>query len=327
MELSNLLETINIVEYISQYVDLEQRGDEWWGLSCFKEEKTPSFSVREDPPVFYDYSSGIGGNLYTFVRRYHKCGSQKAIQILKKYAGFDGEVDTPAEKLSATLSCKKFAPAKHREKEDKSTVLPFDIMDKYADDAEKLKIWTDEGISPAVLEKFQVKYDKFSDRIVYPIRNPDGAIVNIGGRTLDPDWKERKLRKYCYFYKWGEMKTIYGLAENMKEMQEKREIVLFEGCKSVLKAASWGIGNTGAILTSHLNPAQMKILARLGFNVVFALDKDVDIRKDHNIAILKNYVSVSYIYDIKDLLDEKDSPVDKGEDIFRQLYEGRFRYR
>ena len=72
MELTEMLQQINIVEYISQYVDLEKRGDEWWGLSCFTNEKTPSFSVREDPPVFYDYSSGIGGNLYTFVRYYIK---------------------------------------------------------------------------------------------------------------------------------------------------------------------------------------------------------------------------------------------------------------
>ena len=123
------------------------------------------------------------------------------------------------------------------------------------------------------------------------------------------------------------MKTIYGLYENMDAIRDKREIILFEGCKSVLKAASWGIENTGAILTSHLNPAQMKILAKLGFNVVFALDKDVKIREDHNIAILKNYVNVTYIYDAADWLDEKDAPVDKGEEIFRELYERRFRYR
>lgn len=327
MELSELLGTINIVEYISQYVDLEQRGDEWWGLSCFKEEKTPSFSVREDPPVFYDYSSGIGGNLYTFVRRYHQCGSQKAIEILKRYAGIDGEVTAPSERLSATTSCRKFARHDRREKEDKSTVLSYDVMERYDDDPTKTQIWQDEGILPTVLDKFQVKYDPSSDRIVYPIRDPNGKIVNIGGRTLDPAWKEKKLRKYCYFYKWGVMKTIYGLYENMDAIRDKREIILFEGCKSVLKAASWGIENTGAILTSHLNPAQLKILAKLGFNVVFALDKDVKIREDHNIAILKNYVNVTYIYDAADWLDEKDAPVDKGEEVFRELYERRFRYR
>lgn len=104
-------------------------------------------------------------------------------------------------------------------------------------------------------------------------------------------------------------------------------MILFEGCKSVLIAASWGIKNTGALLTSHLNPSQMVILARLGVKVVFALDKDVNIKNDHNISRLKRYVNVDYIYDRDDALDEKDSPVDKGIDIFLDLYDKRRRYR
>lgn len=327
MELSELLSTINIVEYISQYVDLEQRGDEWWGLSCFKEENTPSFSVREDPPVFYDYSSGIGGNLYTFIRFHDRCSRREAIEKLKKYAGIDGKIMAPVEKMSATLTCKKYAPPKVREKQSKATILPDDYMERYEDRPDKLKIWLDEGISADVMAKFEVKYDSFSNRIVYPIRDTAGRIVNIGGRTLDPDWKDKKLRKYCYFYSWGALETIYGYAENLPDIQGKHEIILFEGCKSVLHAASWGINNCGAILTSHLNPAQMKLLAKLGCDVVFALDKDVDIRKDHNIAILKDYVNVFYLADTEDLLEAKDAPVDKGEETFRKLYERRRRYR
>ena len=94
-------------------------------------------------------------------------------------------------------------------------------------------------------------YDSFSDRLVYPIRNPDGKIVNIGGRTLDPHWKEKGLRKYTYFMSWGELKTIYGLAENRDAILQKGEIILFEGCKSVLLADTYGIHNTGAILVKR----------------------------------------------------------------------------
>ena len=92
-------------------------------------------------------------------------------------------------------------------------------------------------------------------------------------------------------------------------------------------ADSWVIKNSGAILTSHLNPAQMKLLARLGCDVVFALDKYVRVREDHNIGILKDYVNVYYIYDAEDLLDEKDSPVDKGEDVFWRPHERRLKYK
>lgn len=95
----------------------------------------------------------------------------------------------------------------------------------------------------------------------------------------------------------------------------------------MLIAKTWGVNNCGALLTSHLNPNQMKILARLGVRVVFALDKEVDIKKDHNIRRLKQYVNVEYLWDKDNELDEKDAPVDKGKDVFGRLYQRRLRFR
>lgn len=324
-ELRDLIESIDIVAYISQFVDLEQRGEEYWGLSPFKDEKTPSFSVRPSPPCFYDYSSGIGGNVFTFTRYYFHCSTTEAVNKLKEYAGEDGEIAYRREKLDATRVCMQFLPKKTQRKASSGIILPDDVMEKYETRPEKLEIWRREGISDASMEKFQVRYDSFSDRIVYPIRNPDGKIVNVGGRTLDPAWKDKKLRKYTYFYNWGTMDTIYGIAENMEAIKKQDEVILFEGCKSVLIADSWGIHNTGALLTSHLNPNQLKILVRLACRVVFALDRDVDIRKDHNIQKLRQYCRVEYLYDRDGLLEQKDSPVDRGEEVFRQLYECRNR--
>ena len=140
-------------------------------------------------------------------------------------------------------------------------------------------------------------------------------------------WKEKELRKYTYFSGWGEMNVIYGLVENLDEILKRREIIIFEGCKSVLIADTWGIRNCGALLTSHLNPQQLKLLVKLGVRVVFALDKEVRIRDDHNIDKLRRYVNVEYLWDKKDLLDDKDSPVDKGQEVFQELYGQRLKYR
>lgn len=327
MDVAALVQSINIVEYISQYVELELRGDEWWGLSCFKEENTPSFSVREDPPVFYDYSSGKGGNIFNFVKEYHHCSNQEAVEILKAYAGVDAVDFQPRDRMAATLTCRKFAKPNKLNKQSKVKPLPNDYMLRYEKRDDKLDIWRQEGISDESLEKFQVYYDGFTDRLVYPIRNIKGEIVNIGGRTLDPLWKEKKLRKYSYFFSWGTMDTIYGLAENMESIIQNGEVILFEGCKSVLLADTWGIHNTGAILTSHLNVNQFKILARLGVRVVFALDKEVPIMDDKNINKLKQYVNVEFLFDQDDLLSEKDSPVDKGAEVFKLLYDQRVKLR
>lgn len=327
MELSDLVESIDIVEYISQFVDMEQRGDEWWGLSPFKDEKTPSFSVRREPPVFYDYSSGRGGNAFSFTKFYYNCGNAEAVEILQKYAGIDGATMERKKKLLATMVCKRFTKPKGLQKSSRATVLPEDFMIRFEKTWDKLMVWKAEGISTESINRFQVYYDPFTNCLVYPIRNPHGDIVNVGYRTLDPKYKEKGLHKYGYRFAWGTMDVIYGLSENMEYIQEKKEIIMFEGCKSVLIADSWGIKNCCSLLTSHLNQHQLKILAKLGYRVVFALDKDVRIRDDKNIEKLKHYVNVEYIYDMKDLLGDKDSPVDKGKETFESLYQSRFKLR
>lgn len=322
MELSQLIESVDILEYISQYTEFTEKNGEYWALSPLKEENTPSFSVRKETNTFYDFSSGIGGNVLTFIRYHDKLGYREAIAKLKQYAGFNGVVCSP-QRILATDIARKYAPPKKQQKPCKFTVLPADYMERFEKREDKLAVWQQEGISQEALEKFQVRYDSFSNRLVYPIRDTSGQIINIGGRVLDDQWKEKKLRKYTYFLPWGELNTIYGLAENLGSIREKREIILFEGCKSVLLAHTWGICNTGAILTSHLNPNQMKILAKLGCRVIFALDKDVTVRSDYNIKRLKQFVTVEYIWDKDNLLSPKDSPVDKGEEVWQKLYEGR----
>ena len=329
MPVEELLEQIDIVEYISQFVELEEKGGEWWGISPFTDppEKTPSFSVRREKRSWFDFSSGKAGNALTFTKFYFGISGREAYEKLADYLGLDESQLVPRHKLAATAVCRQFTPPKLQQKACTATKLPSNVMDQYDPDLTKLQLWRDEGITDESLRKFQVRYDAVTDRIVYPIRNPDGTIVNIGCRTLDPNYKAKGLRKYSYAYKWGSIQTIYGLAENRDAILQKREIILFEGCKSVLKAHGWGIDNCGAILTSHLSVNQLKILMKLGVNVVFALDSDVDIRKDHNIEKLRHYCNVFYLWDRNRLLSDKDSPVDQGEDVFRSLYEGRLRYR
>lgn len=323
--MSELIESIDIVEYISQYVELEEKNGEYWGLSPFKDERTPSFSVREETQSFYDFSSGIGGNVFTFVKFINKCGSKKAIEILKTYVGTDADIKVN-QKLASTKIIKKYK-SEHKQTQSKREILAPDYMDRFEVYENKLRVWEDEGISRNTLMEFGVRYDSISNRLVYPIKDFSGNIINVAGRTLDENWKAKKLRKYTYFQPLGVLDTIYGLSDNKEEILKKREIIIFEGAKSVMLCHTWGILNTGAILTSHLNPNQLRILAKLGCRVVFALDKEVNIKLDHNIKKLKQFVNVEYIIDRHDLLDMKDSPVDKGKEVWERLYNERVVYR
>lgn len=322
MEVSEIIERVDILSYISQFCELEERQDgEYWGLSPLKEENTPSFSVNVDKQRFYDFSSGKGGNVLDFIRQYHKCDFMEGLRILKKYANIrDDDQSTSSQRLLATSVAKKFKRHQKKEKENKSTILPADYMNRYERNPNKLSVWRDEGITPESMERFSVRYDPFSDRIVYPIKNADGKIVNIGGRTLDPEWKEKNLRKYTYFFGWNGGVPIYGLPDNINDIKHANQIILFEGAKSVLLADTYGVKNTGALLTSHLSKDQLKMLIKIGVNeVVFALDKDVDIRTIDRIRALMAYTNISYIYDKNDLLEEKDAPVDRGKDVFLKL--------
>lgn len=317
------------MDYIGRFVELEEKNGEWWGISPFTDppEKTPSFSVRREDGSFYDFSSGIGGNVFTFIRYYNQCGAQKAIDLMRAFVGDEVAPSEPREKLSAAATCRKFEQPKRREKEKAGVILPADQMERYEFRPDKLKLWEDEGISPESLRRFDVRYDSFSNCLVYPIYNLGGVMVNVGGRTTDPDFKEKGIRKYTYFYNWGTLDVVYGLFDNLESILEKGEVILFEGCKSVLLADTWGIRNCGALLTSHLNERQMKILARLGCRVVFALDQEIDIRQDRQIKRLKNYINVEYIQDVHGLLKPKDAPVDEGKEVFLRLYGERVPYR
>lgn len=326
MEVDDILEQVDILEYISQYLDLEEKNGEWWGLSPFKDENTPSFSVNTEKQRFYDFSSGAGGNLIHFIRRYHNCGFYEALSIIKKFANITDDSEIIINRLESTKIAKKFKRNTSNTKESNPTVLPSNYMERYEFNEEKLQTWIDEGIDIDTLRKFSVYYDSFSDRIVFPVRNYTGDIINVCGRTLDKDFKAKGLRKYTYFKPFGgQLDTLYGFSDNRQAIMEKREIIIFEGSKSVMLANSWGIHNTCAILTSHLNPQQFMFLVKLGIRVVFALDKEINIKDDKQIQRLRRYVTIEYLHDKNNLLSEKMAPVDNGREIFERLYNERRR--
>lgn len=329
MEVSDILEAIDMMEYMEQYCDFEERGGEFWALSPFKEENTPSFSVNPYKGFWYDFSAGLGGNLIDFVMKYHKVGLVDAINMLKKYAGITDKGGVTHKRLTAAKIAKKFRYSEKPKKLNVSKVLPDNAMAKYEFRKDKLKLWADEGISWEAMKHFNVMYDALDNRIVYPVKNLDGEIISICGRTCDPDFKAKHMRKYTYYQAIGTVDTLYGYSDNLESIMEQGEIILFEGAKSVMMAWGWGIKNTSAILTSHLSDNLFMSLVRLAsywnIRIVFALDSDVDITLDANIMRLCSYARVEWVQNRCNLLEDKDSPADKGETVFRKLYQERRR--
>ncbi|MBQ8619086.1 MAG: hypothetical protein IJ418_16440 [Clostridia bacterium] len=326
MEVSDIIDAVDMEEYISQFCDLEERGGELWGLSPFKDENTPSFSVNLEKKFWYDFSAGCGGNLLDFVMRYHDVNLIKAIDILKKYANITDDGKTVG-KMQAARIAKKFRSTARPNRVSRASILDPNYMERFELRKEKLKLWLDEGISWDAMMRFGVRYDAFDNRIVYPVKTYDGDIISVCGRTCDPDYKAKRMRKYTYFQSLGTIDTLFGFSDNKEDIMTKKEIILFEGAKSVMMAYGWGIKNTAAILTSHLSPNQFNFLVKLGnlkgVRIVFALDAEVDITKDENIMRLASYARVEWIKNFDNLLEDKDSPVDKGQEVFNTLYSRR----
>lgn len=325
MDAAEMISRADIVDYISQFCELTYSNGEYWGLSPFKQEKTPSFSVSEEKQKFYDFSSGKGGNIVQFIKEYYKCSAYDAIEKLRAYLGVDREnYSAVPSAVHVARRYKKYRTEK--EERGKQAILPDTYMNLFEDNKEKLQVWRDEGMSDEVLHKFSVKYDPYSDRIVYPIKDYNGKIVNVSGRTLDPEYKEKGLRKYTYFKKWEEMNVLFGYHEHEEEIKKTGEIILFEGAKSVMIADTWGYPNCCALLTSHISENQFAFLIKLGLTAVLALDNDVDIYKDKTIKRMAHYIPLKIIQDKGKLLDAKMAPVDKGKEIWSRLYDGRGNY-
>ncbi len=324
IEIQDILDKVDIIDYISQYIDFEDLNGELFGLSPFTNEQTPSFSISPEKQLFYDFSSHTGGNVLSFIQKYNKCEFKEALNILKQYAKIDENyVDT---RLNTTKVIKKYKQRNKKISNNvKHKILDENEIEKYDFDLDKLKLWIDDGISIDVLKQHNVRYDQVSNRIVFPVRNLDGKIISIKGRTLDPEFKAKKIRKYTYFQSIGDLDTIFGYSEHFNTYKYKKEIILFEGEKSEMICDTWKVNNTGSILTSKLNPYQLQILIKLGVRVVFALDKGIDIKEDENISKLSRFVCIEYISDKDNLLEPKMSPVDRGYDIFMKLYNERRR--
>ena len=189
--------------------------------------------------------------------------------------------------------------------------------------------WNEEGIPQKIIDKYGVRIDTSGNRIVYPVYDNDGNLINIKGRTLYQDYKSMKQTKYMNYYKVVELDYFQGYHMKKHIIADKGEIIIFEGIKSCMKLDSFGIYNSVSSETSKLSPYQIKILVGLHLNVVIAYDNDVDYKKiQKNVEMLKRFTNVYIIHDKDGLLgdkSEKNSPIDKGFEVWQYLYENKIR--
>lgn len=205
-----------------------------------------------------------------------------------------------------------------------------------------------EGITPQTAEIFKVGYDPKLDRIIFPHFNFDdkNAIVGITGRTTrsKEEIKQFLIPKYFnYISGYKKMYNLYGLSHSLQFAIKNGKLIIFEAEKSVLKQWSQtrNEGYSCAVGGHEISPVQVQILMRhlpADVEIIIAFDKDIMKMKDKDgnftdengnllgeqflirtAQMFSKYRKTSYIWDEDDLLDNYDSPIDKGYNVFHQL--------
>lgn len=317
---SSIINNVDIVEYIGQYTELKQKGDNFFGLCMFHEEVTASFSVNPAAKKYYCFGCGCGGNVITFSAKINRISFDNAALRLAS----ELNIDTVKKQKSPTVAILKQLAKDVRLPEVERQPLDPSELDKYT--KATIRQWEAEGIPQFIINKYGVRIDVQSNRIVYPVYDNNGNLINIKGRTMFEDYKSMRIPKYINYYKVGTVDYLQGYYMKKHLISAANEIIIFEGIKSCMKADSYGYYNSVSCETHKLNPFQIKFLIGLRCDIVIAFDKDVDFKKIlDNVSMLKRFANVFIVRDTKDLLEKKDSPVDKGKEIWEKLYYDKIR--
>ena len=274
-------EASDILDVVSRYVDLKKRGQNYFGLCPFHNEKTPSFSVAPVKEIFHCFGCGIGGSAINFIMEYEKIGFVEAIQRLGEQYGI--EVQFAPEKggrelfsnlyelheMATTFYHKNLFSEKGKpvlsylsdrglEKEILEQFkigLAYDTWDDLLTLAKKKKM------SNEVLEKTGLflktekgTFDRFRNRIMFPIFNTSGRVVAFGGRSLDPKDPAKYLNSpETPLYKKRDL--FYGLQSARQPIREHGYAIFVEGYMDFLQLFQAGIQNvtalSGTALTEH----------------------------------------------------------------------------
>ena len=291
----------DIVDVISEYVKLQKKGANYFGLCPFHNEKSPSFSVSPGKQMYYCFGCGEGGNVISFVMKYENYSFIEAVQMLASRAGIElpqvtrsKEEKENADKRSQiltinTLAAKfyyymlkseKGALAYHylrgRELSD-NTITGFGLgySDKYSDSLYKYmksKGYKDDILKETGLFTFEEKgvHDKFWNRVMFPIMDVNNKVIAFGGRVMG-DGKPKYLNS-PETKVFDKSRNLYGL--NIARTSRKDYLLICEGYMDVISLHQAGFNNAVAALGTSFTSGHASLIKRYAKEVVLTFDSD-----------------------------------------------------
>ena len=292
----------DIVDVISGYVKLQRKGSSYFGLCPFHNEKSPSFSVSPGKQMYYCFGCGAGGNVFTFLMEYENYSFQEAVKTLADRAGvalpeieYSQEAKRARDEKNAVLEVNREAAKYYyyllRTPEGapgleylKKRGLTAETMQRfglgyagrYSDGL--YRYLKKKGVSDELLKKSglmqvnekQGMYDKFWNRVMFPIMDLNGKVVGFGGRVMG-DAKPKYLNspETAVFDK---SRNLYGL--NFARSSRKKQLLLCEGYMDVISLHQAGFTNAVASLGTALTSQHASLLKRFTDEAVLTYDSD-----------------------------------------------------
>ena len=340
--LEELKSRLNIVDVIGRVVPLRRAGSNFKGVCPFHNEKTPSFVVSEQKQIFTCFGCGASGDAIEFTKRYYNLEFQEAVEKLAAENGLsinlhkgngDREKYYEINKEAARFFYRAFTEQqnagytymKNRGMDD-AILKKFGIG--YADESwDSLYLFfKKKGISEKILlelglisESKGKYYDKFRNRVMFPIINTSGKVIGFGGRAIgqaEPKYLNSPENKV-----FQKKNNLYALNITKQDIGKEGYAILVEGYMDAISLYQNGVRNVGASLGTALTDNQARLLNRYTKNVVLSYDADSAGRNAalRGIEVLSKQDCKVKVLHVTDGKDPDDFIKKNGKDAFLKL--------
>ena len=291
---------LSIVEVVSPYVKLTRAGKNYKGLSPFNKEKTPSFYVSPERGTYYCFSSGQGGDAFTFVEKMEGVDFKGALKILAEKAGvtieYSGKEDTKAlDRLREAMVAAEAYYARNLDEKGEAYLYALsrgltpetvrswnlgfapDAWRGLLDELAAKGFTTEELLAAGLIKEADGKrgtyYDRFRNRLMFPIRDGAGRTVAFTGRALAKDEQAKYLNSpETALYRKSQV--LFGMDRAKDAMRTRAFTLLVEGQFDLILLHQIGFQNTVALSGTALTSEHLSLMKRYSDNLMLALDAD-----------------------------------------------------
>ena len=337
---------VNIVDVISEYLPVEQKGKNYFAICPFHDDHNPSMSISPEKQIYTCFVCGASGNVFNFVANYEKVSFVSAVKKVAQKAGINLNInvkddykpkDTKYDKYYKMFDItnkyyqnniksvygKKAIEYLHNRKIDDDVINEFEIGLSMNDNnvsklLEKKGYDVNELIDIGLCgKKDNFIYDIFRNRIMFPLYNLDGKPVGFSGRIYNGEKDSKYVNsKESIIFKKGNL--LYNYHRALSHAREKHQIIVVEGFMDVVRLYTIGIKNVVATMGTAITKEHANLLMKLSKNIVLCFDGDKAGEKATISALdaLEKIGITPKIIRLEDDLDPDDYIIKKGSDAY-----------